>query len=426
MFFYVYLVHMNIKRTVLKNGLRIVTVPMKDSPTVTVQVLVAAGARYETEKNNGISHFLEHMCFKGTTRRTALEIAYELEAMGALSNAFTNYDMTGYYAKGRAALFLKLLDIVADVYLNSLFPESEIEKEKGVVCGEIDMINDNPQHKVGYTFLKSLYGDQPAGRSIAGPKENIKRFTRKDFINYHKQHYHAEKTVVVVTGDIDQKKTIDMVKKAFATIPTKKISVKKKIVSKKDIPIIVETRKTDQTHIVLGMQSIPFHHPDRRAFSVLNGILGQGMSSRLFFKLREEMGAGYYVYSDFSSSDDTGEFAIATGTEPARVAEVLSAIKGELKKLCDTPVSGDELAKTKEYMIGKLYMGMELSDDIANLVGMYEIFNQPQKTVKDLEKEIRAITVSDVSRVAKKYFKLDQLHLAVIGPHTESEIKKVI
>ncbi|HQV64818.1 MAG TPA: pitrilysin family protein, partial [Candidatus Paceibacterota bacterium] len=223
---------MNIKKTVLKNGLRIMTIPMKDTPTVTVQVWVAAGTRYETKKTNGISHFLEHMCFKGTTRRTALEIAYELEAMGAQSNAFTNYDMTGYYAKGRAVLFPKLLDIVADVYLNSIFPKEEIEKEKGVVCGEIDMINDNPQHKINYTFLESIYGDQPAGYSIAGPKDNIRQFSRKDFIDYHKKHYHAEKTVVVVAGNINEKEVIELVKKAFATIASKPVIVKKKIVKK--------------------------------------------------------------------------------------------------------------------------------------------------------------------------------------------------
>lgn len=402
------------------------TVPMKDSPTVTVQVWVAAGTRYETKKTNGLSHFLEHMCFKGTARRTALEIAYELEAMGAQSNAFTNYDMTGYYAKGRAALFSKLLDIVADVYLNSIFPKDEIEKEKGVVCGEIDMINDNPQHKIGYTFLQSIYGDQPAGYTIAGPKENIRRFSRKDFVDYHKKHYHAEKTVVVVAGNINEKEVIEMVKKAFATIPTRSISVKKKIVKKPGSKIIVENKKTDQSHIIMGTRSLSAGHPDRRALSVLNAVLGQGMSSRLFFKLREEMGAGYYVYSDFSSSDDTGEFAIATGTEPKRVPEVLSAIKGELQKLCDISVSENELSKTKEYMIGRLYMGVELSDDIANFVGAKEVINQPQKTLAELEKEIRSVTISDIQRVAKKYFKLDQFHLVITGPHTESEIKKVI
>ncbi len=402
------------------------TVPMKDSPTVTVQVWVAAGTRYETEQSNGLSHFLEHMCFKGTKRRTALEIAYELEAMGAQSNAYTNYDMTGYHAKGRAKLFPKLLDIVADVYLNSIFPDAEIEKEKGVVCGEIDMINDNPQHKIGYTFLESIYGNQPAGYTIAGPKENIKRFTRKDFVDYHKKHYHAEKTVVVITGNINEKEAIEMVKKAFAAIPTKSVVNKKKISSKPGPKIIVENKKTDQSHIIMGTRSLAGNHPDRRALSVLNGILGQGMSSRLFFKLREEMGAGYYVYSDFSSADDTGEFAIATGTEPRRVAEVLSAIKGELKKLSDTPVSENELSKTKEYMIGRLYMGMELSDDVANFVGSNEILNQPQKTLAELEKEIRSVSISDITKVAKKYFKLDQFHLVITGPHTESEIKKVI
>ena len=418
--------HMKIKKTTLKNGLRIITVPMKDSPTVTVLVMVAAGTRYETKETNGLSHFLEHMCFKGTTKRTALEIAYELEAIGAQSNAFTNYDMTGYYAKGRSKLLPKLLDIVSDVYLNSIFPENEIEKERGVICGEIDMINDSPQQKIGYDFYMSLYGDQPAGYSIAGPKENIKKFTKQDFIDYHKKHYHAEKTVVVVAGNIDEKDTIHMVKNAFSQIASKSVANKKKITKITGKTLVVEHKKTDQSHIVLGMRSLPLGHPDRRTLSVLNGILGQGMSSRLFFKLREEMGAGYYVYSDLSATDDAGEFLIATGTEPRRVQEVISAIKGEIEILRTVPVSASELAKAQEYMIGGLYMGMESSDSIAHWVGNHEILDRPQKTLQEVEKEVRSITSKDVIRIAKKYFKPEQFHIAIIGPHTESEIKKVI
>lgn len=417
---------MKIKKTTLKNGLRIVTVPMKDSPTVTVLVVVAAGTRYETRETNGLSHFVEHMCFKGTKKRTALELLYELEAMGAQSNAFTNYDMTGYYAKGRAKLFPKLLDIVSDVYLNSVFPEQEIEKERGVICGEIDMINDNPQQKIGYDFYTLLYGNQPAGYSIAGPKENIKRFTQKDFLDYHKKHYHAEKTVVIVTGNIDEKKAIEMIKKSFALITSKPIVSKKKISKESGPSFSVEQRKTDQSHIIIGMRSLPLSHPDRRTLSVLNGVLGQGMSSRLSFKLREEMGAGYYVYSDLSASDDTGEFGIATGTEPKRVGEVISAIRGELQKLQTMIVSENELAKVKEYMVGGLYMGMESSDSVAHWVANHEILNRPQKTIQDVEKEIRAVTSTDIIRVAKKYLKPEHFHIAIIGPHTESEIKKVI
>lgn len=417
---------MKIKKTTLKNGLRIITVPMKDSPTVTVLVMVAAGTRYETRETNGLSHFVEHMCFKGTTKRTALELLYELEAMGAQSNAFTNYDMTGYYAKGQSKLFPKLLDIVSDVYLNSIFPEQEIEKERGVICGEIDMINDNPQQKIGYDFYTSLYGDQPAGYSIAGPKENIRKFTRKDFLDYHKKHYHAEKTVVVVTGNIDEKKAVEMIKNAFASIPSKSVVSKKKITKASGNTLNIENRKTDQSHIVIGMRSLPLGHPDRRALSVLNGILGHGMSSRLSFKLREEMGAGYYVYSDLSSTNDTGEFGIATGTEPKRVNEVISAIKGEIEKLRTVLVPEGEIAKAKEYMIGNLYMGMESSDSIAHWVANHEILNRPQKTLQDVEKEVRAITSKDVLRVAKKYLKPEQFHVAIIGPHTESELKKVI
>lgn len=417
---------MNVKKTVLKNGLRIITVPMPESPTVTVMVAVAAGTRYETEKNNGISHFLEHMCFKGTQKRDYKQIAYELEAMGATTNAFTDYDMTAYHTKGRAELFPKLLDIVSDVYLNSTFPESEIEKERGVVCGEIDMYNDSPQYKVANNFLEALYGNQPAGYSIAGPKENIKKLTRKDFIDYHSTHYHAEKTVIVIAGKFDEQKSINMVKNAFAAIPSKKIVHKKKVNPKLGKSLFVENKKTDQAHLVLGMRAIPAGHPDRKIFSVMNAVLGKGMSSRLFVKLREEMGAGYYISSGFSSVDDTGEFYITTGTEPKRVGEVITAIKQEVKKLQQEKISKQELEKTQEFLVGNLYMGLELSDSVATMIAIQEVLNQPLKTLKDLEKEIRSVTVDDVLRVAKKYLRPEKFHLAVIGPHTESELKKVM
>jgi predicted Zn-dependent peptidase len=233
------------KLTTLENGLRIVVVPMKASPTATVMVMVETGARYEDKSTNGLSHFLEHMCFKGTERRRARDISYELEAMGAESNAFTGYDYTGYYAKGRSELFPKLLDVVADVYQHSVFPEAEIEKERGVICGEIDMTEDVPQSRIGYLFLESLYGDQPAGRPILGPKENINRFSREDFINYRNQHYIAEKTVVVVAGDIDEAEVVKEITQAFADVRTGKVIGKQKIDATEGSSVAVIQKPTD-------------------------------------------------------------------------------------------------------------------------------------------------------------------------------------
>lgn len=406
---------MKAKIKTLKNGLRIVTVEMPDAPTVTVMVMVAAGTRYETRATNGLSHFLEHMCFKGTTKRTVREIAYELESMGAVTNAFTGHDFTAYYAKGRANLFPKLLDVVADVYLNSTFPQAELDKERGVICGEIDVYEDFPMQKVQMIFAESLYGDQPAGYSILGPKENIKSFTREDFLKYHDTHYRAGKTTIVVAGNIDHVQVVDQVKKQFAKIANGGTVSKKKIVKKSGERILIHNKKHDQAHIVAGVRSIPLGHPDHAALEVAMGVLGTGMSSRLFIRLREEMGAGYYVSAGNASSDDAGEITISTGTEPKRVHEIITAIFDELEKMRKGKVSEDELAKVKESMVGRVFMSMEATDEVASYIAQQATLRRPLQLPRDLEREIRRVSTADVLRVAKKYLKPEKFHLAIIG-----------
>lgn len=411
------------KMTTLKNGMRIVTIPMKDNPTVTIMAMVEAGSRFETKSNNGLSHFLEHMCFKGTLKRKSLDIAYELEAMGAETNAFTSNDYTGYYVKGQAHLFPQLLDVVSDVYLHSQFPEAEIEKERGVILGEIDMYEDMPHRKVHDVANELLYGDQPAGYLIIGPKENIKKFTRDDFVAYHKAHYVAPKTTIVIAGNIDEAASITLTKKLFQDIADGKRVEKKKMTTQTGDRTKVFTKKTDQSHIIVGLRSIPVDHPDMTALSLAIGILGQGMSSRLFTKLREEMGAGYYVRSSISASNDGGDIAFSTGTEPKRVPEVTQAILNELEKMRTITVSDQELRKQKQYTVGTLLMSLETSDALAGHYAYYAMMRTPLKTPEQQIKEIKAVSPADISRVARKYLKESLVHIAVVGPNKSSDIE---
>lgn len=410
------------KEKVLKNGLRIITIPMQDNPTVTVMVMVEAGTRYETLKNNGISHFLEHMCFKGTEKRKSLDIAYELESMGAETNAFTSYDYTGYYAKGQAHLFPKLLDVVADVYLNSTFPADELEKERGVICGEIDMYEDMPVRKVHDVISQSLYGDQPAGYTVLGPKENIRKFTRDDFVDYRNTHYVAGKTVIVVAGNISPADAEKHIAQVFKNVRVGKVIAKKKLQAKTGARSMIAAKKTDQSHLVLGMRTIAAGHPDMNALSLAVGILGQGMSSRLFTKLREEMGAGYYVRSSVSASDDGGDITLSTGTEPSRVKEVFDAMTHELSRMRTEKIADAELNKQKEYFVSSMVMGLETSDAVAGHYAHYALLHLPLKTPKQIEKEIRQVTVADIARVSKKYLAASGFHVAVIGPHTSQDL----
>ena len=414
---------MRFYKKTLKNGLRIITVPMKDNPTVTVLVLVEAGSKYETKDINGLSHFLEHMCFKGTSKRPRpIDIAHELDALGAQSNAFTSLEFTGYYAKAEAKHFAKLLDIVSDVYLNPIFLEKEIEKEKGVIVGEIDMSRDIPMREVQHIFMDLLYGDQPAGRSVLGTKNTVRSMTQKHFLEYRKKHYVASGTIVLVAGDINTRDVIQNVQKQFTSIPTSRKHTKPKIKEVQEKPqVLVKYKKTDQTHLVLGIRSYGILHKDVPVLEVLSGVLGKGMSSRLFQKLREEMGVGYYVRASNDAFTDHGFLDVSAGVDNKRVHEVVCVILEEFKKLTQELVAKRELKKVKDFMIGNMYLGLESSDDLAEFYGLQEIIRKRILTSKEVAKEIKAVTAADIKRVARNIFQNKNLNLALIGPFRDKK-----
>ncbi len=409
---------MKFKKKVLPNGLKMIAVPMGDNPTVTVLVLVETGSKYEKKEKNGLSHFLEHMCFKGTTTRpNTSDLSKELDGLGCQYNAFTGQEFTGYYAKGKAGDFPKLLDIISDLYLNPLFKEEEIEKEKGVIVDEINMYDDMPMQKVGETWMKLLYGDQPAGWTIAGPREIVRAMTRKDFVAYRKAHYVASATTVIVSGNIDAVNAFKDIAKKFKGISDGKKSGKKKTsVTQTGPQIAIEHKETDQTHFILGTRSFPIGDKRNPILSVLGGILGSGMSSRLFRKIRDEMGVGYYVRAGNSASTDSGYFAVSAGVANDRLREVLQAVLVEMETLKNELVSPEELTKVKEHMIGMLYLGLESSDDLADYYGMQEVFRREIKTPQEKEKIVRAVTAEDVREMARKIFVEKNLNLALIGP----------
>lgn len=422
--FFWYTTAMKFKKKILENGLRVVVVPLEDNPTVTVMTLVEAGSKYEEKSINGLSHFLEHMCFKGTERRPeASMISRELDAIGAQYNAFTSQECTGYYAKASARHFGKVLDIVADMYINPIFKQSEIDKERGVIIEEINMYEDLPMRTVHDVYGELLYGeDQPAGRTILGPKENIKKFTSEDFRTYRDKHYVAQATTVIVAGNVEPGAVFKDVEKAFAGMSTDKKVLKKKTRDVQSKPAIkTRYKKTDQAHLVLGVRGLPLNHKDKVVANVLAGVLGKGMSSRLFAKLRDEMGVCYYVRAGHNEYTDHGDFSIATGVSTDRVAEVVSVLIDELRRLTKEEVPADELKKTKEILTGGLMLNLESSDDIADYFGFQEIFGLDIKKPKEAAKKIREVTSKDLIRLAKKLIKTDTLNLAVIGPYKDGK-----
>jgi predicted Zn-dependent peptidase len=409
------------KKYIFKNGLTLVVVPMGDVPTVTALVLVGTGSDYEKKEVNGISHFLEHMCFKGTAKRpSAQAISHELDALGSQYNAFTDHELTGYYAKADAKKFKKIFEIISDIYLNSTFPEGEIEKEKGVIVEEINMYEDMPQRHVQDIFAELLYGDQPAGRNIAGTKENVRRMTRDDFVKYKNAHYLPSATTIVIAGSVSFNEALVEARKHFGGmkhgLKSKKIKTKD---TQKSPQVLISSKKTDQTHFVLGVRTFDLFSKKNTVLSVLGGVLGAGMSSRLFIKLREDMGAAYYVNAYNNTSLDHGVFQISAGVTNDRTKEVITEILKECKKLKDELVPEVELEKVKSMLVGNMKLSLEATDDIANFYGIQELLKGEMKTIEEKAREIEKVTSKDIQKIAREIFTKKHLNLTLIGPHSE-------
>ncbi|MFH1455134.1 MAG: pitrilysin family protein [bacterium] len=420
---------MNYTKKKLKNGMRIITVPMKENPTTTVLVLVETGSKYENKDNNGISHFLEHMCFKGTSRRpSAFDITKELDTIGAHYNAFTGQEYTGYYAKSDYKNLDTILDVVSDMYLNPIFPEKEIEKEKGVIIEEINMYQDLPQRMVWDVFHKLLYGDHPAGWNIAGTKEIIKKINRADFIDYRSKHYVANATTVVVAGKINEKDVFKKVSTAFKDIGKWKKDDKEKVLENQKTPqASIHYKDTDQTHIILGVRSFNTYNKYNPIIMVMDSVLSGGMSSRLFQKLRDEMGICYYVGADNNEYTDHGFFSVFAGVDSKRVKEAVTTILVEMNELKNNLVKSEELNKAKQHLIGSLNLGLESSNSLAMYYGGQEVLRKELKKPEDIIKEIKAVTADEIKFVAERIFKDGGLNLAIVGKFKDDkEFKEIL
>jgi predicted Zn-dependent peptidase len=411
------------KKITLNNGLRALTIPMKESLTITVLILVEAGSKYETKEINGISHFLEHMCFKGTKKRLkSIDISSELDSIGASYNAFTSMEYTGYYAKAQPKHFDKILDVVSDIYQNSIFDSREIDKERGVIVEEINMYEDLPMRRVQELFTSLLYGDQPAGWDIAGRKEVIKKLTRDDFVKYHNEHYLAKSSLVVLAGKFDEEESLKKIEEAFGEIKSGRKTPKIKTIEQQEKPeLLLKYKETDQTHLVLGVRAFDIFDKRKYALELLADILGGGMSSRLFQKIREEMGAAYYVRADADPYTDHGYLAVSAGIDHNKIAQVVEAVIEEFKKITENRLGKDELQRAKDHLTGRLMLGLETSDQLAGFCGGQEILTREIIRPQDLIKKIQAVEAEEIISVGREIFQARKLNLAVIGPFKEKE-----
>lgn len=406
------------KKTILKNGLRIITVPQRNSQAVTVLALVGTGSKYEKKETNGISHFIEHMFFKGTEKRPSLQAVSEtLDKIGGIYNAFTSQECTGYFAKVEASHFDLALDWVSDIFLNSLLPKNEIEKERGVITEEINMYYDDPMSYVQVLWPELLYGDQPAGWPVAGTKESVAKIQREDLIDYLKSQYVASGTLICLAGKFEEKSAIGKVKRYFSKIETKKSKGKSKVIERQSRPnLILESRETDQTHLCLGARGYHIFHPQRYTLELLGTILGGMFSSRLSLIIRGELGIAYYINTTVEADSDTGFLVTQAGIDNKNIEKAISTILKEYKRISQERVSEDEFEKAKDYTKGKMALILEASDSQASFYGLQEIFKKEILTPEEVYQEIDKITQDDTLKVARDIFRPEKLNLALIGP----------
>jgi predicted Zn-dependent peptidase len=408
----------------LKNGLRVIFAPMPDTETATVFVMTGTGSRYENEKENGLAHFLEHMFFKGTKKRkNAKAISEELDAVGSQYNAFTSKDRTAYYAKVSAKYFDTALDVISDIFLNSTLPSKEIEKERGAIVQEIDMYEDMPMNTVDNVFEALLYGQEhPLGRTILGPKENIRSFKQSEFTRYHKRNYTSNNTIVSIAGHFSEKKALAKIKKEFGRLkPSPAPEFLASASNQHEPRVAIKEKKTDQTQVMLGIPAYPYMHKDEYALAVLSALLGGGMSSRLFIEVREKRGLAYSISSWAEKYPDTGHFVVQAGVEHGKLEETIKVVLDEFKKLKRTKVPATELKKVKSQFEGALALGLETSSQVAGSVASSILSVGRVRSLEETMRGINAVRSEDIQRVAKDLFKTEKLNLAIIGPHGNTQ-----
>ena len=421
----------NFHKTQFENGLRLVSVPIKNSESLTCLILVGTGSKYETKDVKGMSHFLEHMFFKGTQKRPdTLTISEVLDSVGGQYNAFTSKEMTGYWAKVDKKHLDTALDWISDIFLHSKFESEEIEKEKGVVIEELNMYLDMPTVHVEELFEELLYGDQPAGWRIVGDKETIQAYNREKLMQYFESHYSSKNVVVCIAGDIELKEIEEKTKKYFGAIRTADVLDKAKVKERQQKPeILLHEKKTDQTHFCLGVRTYDLFDKRRYALKLLAVMLGGNMSSRLFINVREKNGLAYSIHTSADASTDTGYLVTQAGIDGKNLEKSIQLILKEYKDFKDHKVSQKELQKAKDYLRGSTALSLESSDSQASFYALQELLEGEIMTPAEKMKKIDEVTPEDIQAVAQDIFKSEKLNLSFIGPFddtTQKQLDKIL
>lgn len=410
------------KKVILSNKIPLILIPMAAAKTVTALIMVKTGSKYETAAESGLSHFLEHMFFKGTSRRpNTLALSAELDSLGGEYNAFTAKEYTGYYVKVAAGKLGVALDILGDMLTDSKFAAEEIERERGVIIEELNMYEDNPMMHIEDVLETCLYGNTPAGWDTIGTKENIKNFKRADFLRYFKRQYGANSLSIILSGAVrpaDQKAAVKIFSRISKNNWRDKIPVKEK---QAHPALRIAAKATDQINLSLAVRTFPVGHPQELALKLLSVILGGSMSSRLFIALRERSGLAYYVKTETEFYSDSGYLSTQAGVPKGKVEAAIAIILAEYRRIAREEVTVAELIRAKDLISGRMLMQLEASDEVASWYGRQAVLRKNFISPEDLEKKLRALKAGDLRQAAQLVMKDQGLNLAIIGPVAAAE-----
>jgi predicted Zn-dependent peptidase len=414
-----------VEKTILDNGIQVMTEEIPGVHSVSVGVWVQAGSRDENPEESGIAHFIEHMLFKGTKRRSPQQIAKEIDAVGGVLNAFTSKEFSSFYAKVLAGHLPVALDLLFDLFLNSRFAVEELEKERQVIVQEINMIEDTPDEYIHDLFSEAFWAGHPLSCPILGRLETIGGMNRQQLKDFFSRHYLSVQPILVAAGNLKHENFLRPVEKALGRIrPLPK--ERKKRPPRPHPNLLVKNKKLEQVHILLGTQGLAAGHTQRYAVSILNTVLGGGMSSRLFQEVREKRGLAYSVYSFLSSFADSGMLGVYVGTGEKTLARVLKIIRREMHKLAEVYLKPQELRAAKEQLKGNLLLSLESTDSRMGRLAKNEIYFQRFIKTEEIIEGIERVTAAEVCRLAQQLFNPRQLSLAALGPVTEKAIPRGI
>ena len=403
--------------TRLPSGLTVATTEMPHRASVSLGLWVGVGGRYEPAALNGVSHFIEHLLFKGTPKRTAKEISQAVEGIGGYLNAFTGEESTCFYSKGRHDRFDELLDVLVDMFLNSKFDPVEIEKERGVIKEELAMYLDQPQHQVQELLNETLWPNQPLGRPLTGTVKTLDAMTRGDLLNFLRTNYVTGATLLVAAGNLSHKRVLKAVARFAHRFPRGKRPYFVPAANPQHQPRVrLVTRKMEQTQLALGFRTCSRHDERRFALRLLNTVLGENMSSRLFQVVREDRGLAYNIYSSLSFFDDTGDLVISAGLDTENVAKTLSLIQRELRHLTTTPPGASELRRARDYVIGQIDLSLENTESLMMWLGEQLLGYGQIVSPAEVKRRLSRVTASEIRGVARDFFREERLNLALVSP----------